>query len=222
MIFAKNVPPMYWLMQRFLWFLVKVLTRFEVQGQEHVPLCGPLVVAPNHLHSFDVPLVGLVIPRQVTVFAADKWRGKLGGWVIERVTRVIYVARGEADRTALNQAMEVLETKGTMAVAPEGTRSRTGGLQQGKHGAVYLATRSKAIILPIALWGHEECFAAWRHLRRPELHVHIGPPICLPPGAERARTPELHAYTDDLMLVLARMLPPAYRGVYATRVTEGQ
>ena len=43
-------------------------------------------------------------------------------------------------------------------------------------------------------------------------------PISLPPGAEHARSIELAAYTDQLMLTLARMLPPEYRGVYAGRI----
>lgn len=56
MIFAQDVPFMYRLMQRFLWLVLKLLTRCEVTGQEHVPLTGPLVVAPNHLHSFDTKI----------------------------------------------------------------------------------------------------------------------------------------------------------------------
>lgn len=218
MVLAPDGTFLYRLMQRLLWALARLLTRLEVTGVENVPLEGPLVIAPNHIHAFDVPLVGMVIPRRTAIFAADKWRGKLGGWVMERLTRVIYVARGEADRGALSQALEVLKAGHALAVAPEGTRTRTGGLQQGKHGAVYLASRTGATILPVAIWGHEKALAAWRRLRRPEIHVRIGQPIHLPAGAERARTAELHAYTDELMLALAQLLPAGYRGVYRDRV----
>lgn len=217
LIFAQNVPFAYWLLQRFLWVMVKLLMRCEIRGQEHVPPTGPLIVAPNHLHSFDVPIVGLAVPRQTIIFSADKWRGKFGGWVMERLTRVIYVARGEADRAALNAALAVLKEGSAMAVAPEGTRSRTGGLQMGKHGAAYLSSRSGAAIVPVAVWGHEKAVAEWRKLRRPAVHVHIGEPLRPPPGADRARTPELHAYTDQIMLALAALLPAEYRGIYADR-----
>lgn len=217
---AADGPPVYRLMQRSLWALARLLTRLDVAGVEHIPLTGPVVIAPNHIHALDIPLVGMVIPRRTTIFAADKWRGKLGGWALERLTQVIYVTRGEADRAALNQALAVLQQSGTMAVAPEGTRSRTGGLQPGKHGAAYLASRTGAAIVPVAVWGHETALRDWRHLRRPVVQVRIGPPIPLPPNAERARTAELHAYTDALMLTLAAMLPPQYRGVYAERAEE--
>jgi 1-acyl-sn-glycerol-3-phosphate acyltransferase len=218
MIVANDAPFIYRFLQRVIWIVVRAITRPDVTGVERVPPSGPLVVSCNHLHALDIPAVGLVIPRWQAVFAADKWRGKLGGWILERGTRVIYVARGEADREAMNQALAVLRAGGTLAVAPEGTRSRTGGLQPGRDGAVYLASRTGATILPVVAWGQEHAFEAWRHLKRPQIHVRIGEPIRLPPGAERARAAELHRYTDDLMLTLARMLPEQYRGVYAERV----
>ena len=220
MIIAKDAPFIYRFLQRLIWAVVRVLVRADVSGVEHVPLSGPLIVSCNHLHALDIPAVGLVIPRWQAVFAADKWRGKLGGWVLEHGTRVIFVTRGEADREAMSRALEVLRSGGAIAVAPEGTRSRTGGLQVGRDGAVYLASRTGATIIPVAAWGQEQAFDAWRHLRRAEIHVRIGEPIHLPPGAERARAPELHGYTDALMLTLARMLPEQYRGVYAERVTD--
>ena len=144
---AKDAPFLYRFLQRVIWLVVRVIVRPDVTGFEHVPLSGPLIVSCNHLHALDIPAVGLVIPRWQAVFAADKWRGKLGGWILEHGTRVIYVARGEADREAMNQALEVLRAGGALAVAPEGTRSRTGGLQQGRDGAVYLASRTGATII---------------------------------------------------------------------------
>ncbi len=220
MFIAKDAPLLYRCLQRLVWGLLKVIARLDVTGIENVPRSGPVLIAPNHLHSLDIPLVGLVIPRHPTVFAADKWRGKLGGKILELGTQVIYVARGEADREALGEALKVLKAGRTLAIAPEGTRSRTGGLQTGKHGAVYLASRSGAAIVPLAIWGQEKALDAWRHLRRPALHAHIGAPILLPPSAARARLSELETITDDLMLTLARMLPAEYRGVYADRVTD--
>jgi 1-acyl-sn-glycerol-3-phosphate acyltransferase len=218
---AKNVPLTYRLMQVALWLLFKIFTRIQVTGRENVPLTGPLIVAPNHLHSFDIPIIGMIIPRQTVVFAADKWRGKIGGILMERVTQVIYVARGEADRAALNQALAALRAEGCVAVAPEGTRSRTGGLQNGKHGVAYLASRTGAPVVPVVMWGQERLLRELLHFRRAAIHVTICTPWYAPPGADHARTAELDAYTDELMMILARGLPAQYRGVYAGRVTDG-
>ncbi len=43
--------------------------------------------------------------------------------------------------------------------------------------------------------------------------MRIGSLIELPPG--KADREQLQSYTDQVMIVLARMLPPEYRGVYA-------
>jgi 1-acyl-sn-glycerol-3-phosphate acyltransferase len=132
----------------------------------------------------------------------------------------IFVERGEPDRQAITRALEVVRQGGALGVAPEGTRSRTGGLIEGKPGTVYLASRSGAPILPVVVWGQEQAMREWAHLRRPVIHVRIADPLRLPPGAEQARSTDLASYTDQLMLTIARMLPPEYRGVYASRIEE--
>jgi 1-acyl-sn-glycerol-3-phosphate acyltransferase len=172
------------------------------------------------MHALDLPVVFAVVPRRQTVFAANKWRGKFAGWLMQIFADAIFVERGEPDRQAIAKALEVVRLGGALGVAPEGTRSRTGGLIDGKPGTVYLASRSGAPILPMVVWGQERAMRQWAHLRRAEIHVRIAEPMILPPGAEQARSVELASYTDQLMLTLARMLPREYRGVYARRVEE--
>jgi len=205
------------------WFartFFRVVSRMDVRGRENIPQAGPLIVAANHMHALDLPVVFAVVPRRQTVFAASKWRGKFAGWLMQIFADAIFVERGEPDRQAIARALEVVRQGGALGVAPEGTRSRTGGLIEGKPGTVYLASRSGAPILPIAVWGQEQAMWHWAHLRRPEIHVRIAEPVSLPAGAEHARSVELASYTDQLMLTLAHMLPQDYRGVYASRLKE--
>jgi 1-acyl-sn-glycerol-3-phosphate acyltransferase len=216
---APNAPFLYRGLQRFAWLLVRLLTRSEVSGIEHVPLTGPLVVAPNHLHILDPVILFAILPRRMTAFAANKWRGTLVGWLLSIVGNAIYVARGEPDRDALSRAAAVLQRGGALGVAPEGTRSRMRGLLPGKNGTVYLASRTGAVVLPIAMWGHETAIRDWLHLRRPTIYVRIAPPLQLPPEARQAKSADLQVYTDELMLTIARMLPEEYRGVYAQWIT---
>ena len=81
----------------------------DVVGLEHIPITGPFILASNHLHVFDLPVMFTYAPRVMTVFTADKWRGTFGGWIMQLVTRTIYVARGEVDRQALGEALALLE-----------------------------------------------------------------------------------------------------------------
>lgn len=215
MYVAKDAGVFYRLAQRVLWFFFHLVTRLRVSGLENVPLTGPVIVSPNHLHMLDIPLVGMSVRRRTVIMAADKWKGKPGGWGMERFTDIIYVARGEPDREALTASLKALKAGGSLAVAPEGTRSRQPGLQKGHDGASYLASRTGALIVPVAVWGHEKTFSEWRRLRRAEVRVVFCEPIRLPPEASRARAPELEGYTDQVMRAIAEQMPPEYRGVYA-------
>ncbi len=221
MYLARDARPFYRLVQRVLWTLFHLLTRLHVTGLENVPLTGAVIVSPNHLHSLDIPLVGMCIRRETTILGADKWQHKPLGWVMAHLTATIWVARGEPDREALTACLKVLKAGGSLAVAPEGTRSKKPGLQEGHDGASYLASRTGAPIVPVAVWGHENAFAAWRRLRRAEVHIVLCPPIQLPPEAARARTAELHEYTRQIMTVIAHQMPEEYRGVYATDAPGG-
>jgi 1-acyl-sn-glycerol-3-phosphate acyltransferase len=115
----------------------------------------------------------------------------------------------------LAASLRVLKAGGSLAVAPEGTRSRQPGLQKGHDGAAYLASRTGATLVPVAVWGHEKAFGEWRRLRRPEVRMVYCAPIQLPPEASRARAPELERYTAQIMTAIAREMPPEYRGAYA-------
>ena len=197
--------------------LVRLLTKVTIEGLENVPAQGAFVLAVNHLDYLDAPIVFAVMPRRTVVFAADKWaKTPFSGWILSHVGTAIYVDRGAPDRKALAAALTVLKTGGALAMAPEGTRSPTGGLTQGHTGVAYLATRSSAPILPMIAYGQEQAQHNWKRLRRVPVHIRIGPLIHLPPG--KARTEQLDAYTDQLMLTLAAMLPEQYRGVYGERV----
>jgi 1-acyl-sn-glycerol-3-phosphate acyltransferase len=198
--------------------LLKLVARVDVQGLENLP-DGPFVVVVNHLSSFDT-LTGIAIAPivQATTFAAIEHRSDpIGGWVLDQLG-VIWVRRGEADRDAIKLALEEIKNGTVMAMAIEGTRSRTGGLLPGKSGPTFLASRAHVPLVPAAIWGTEKIVTNLKRLRRSEVHLRIGQPFHLPEG--RANTEQLEAYTDQVMLKIAAMLPPQYRGVYAERVKD--
>lgn len=213
----RRYPPIYpWLrtlLVGILHFLMRLLARFHVEGVKNVPMEGPLIVVANHLHHFDSPAIGCTIPRLTWALAAEKYEYHIFGPLLTLASGAIYIQRGEVDRDALRQALNVLEDGHCLAVAPEGTRSKTGGLQRPKSGAAYLANRSGAVLMPVVVWGTADVIPAWFRLRRADVYVRYGRPFRLPP--ERARAAQLDDYTDRIMVELARLLPEQYRGVYA-------
>lgn len=213
-----TTPGKHRVIKYFLLTLLRIVARVDVQGLENIP-SGAFVVVVNHLSSFDT-LTGIAVGpiRQATTFAAIEHRSDpIGGWILDQLG-VIWVRRGEADREAIKIALDEIKSGTLMALAIEGTRSRTGGLQPGKTGPAFLASRTHVPVVPGVIWGTEKIISNLKRLRRSEVHVRLGQPFHLPEG--RANTEQLEAYTDQVMLKIAAMLPPQYRGVYADRVKD--
>jgi 1-acyl-sn-glycerol-3-phosphate acyltransferase len=207
--------PLYRIARAVIGLLLRLLTRLEISGIENVPCEGPFIMAMNHLHWLDPPLAMVVIPRQMAVFAAEKWEHRWPvGWLLKNVGNAIFVRRGEVDRKALRAALSLLESGKVLGLAPEGTRSRTGGLQRGKDGAAYLAMRTGVPIVPLAAWGQETTFRELKRGRRARIRVVIGSPFRLTGIARDSRAEELAAATERIMRTIAEMLPEEYRGVY--------
>ncbi len=207
----------YAVVRGILAFLMRTLSRFHVENIENVPLTGRAVFVTNHLHYFDTPAGFTASPRSGTPIVALDYKNHVFGWLMTMLG-AIFINRGEVDRQALTQAMEVLNDESAIIMAIEGTRSKTGGLQEGKIGPAYLATRTNSPIVPVAIYGTEKVVAAWKKLRRADVYVRVGKPFLLEEG--RHRTEKLYELTDEIMVRLAELLPPEYRGIYADRVSD--
>jgi 1-acyl-sn-glycerol-3-phosphate acyltransferase len=199
--------------------ILKLVARVDVIGLENLPPAGAFVAALNHLSSFDtLSMIALGPVRQATAFGAIEHRSDfIAGWALDQLG-VIWVRRGEADRDAIKIALDELKCGTALGVAIEGTRSRTGMLQAGKTGAAYLAMRAHVPIVPMAVWGTEQILSNLKRLKRSDVHIRLGQPIHLPEG--RANMAQLEAYTDQIMLTIARMMPEHYRGVYRERLRD--
>lgn len=195
--------------------VIRLLSRLEIKGLEHVPDKGPYLLIINHIHWLDAPVAAIVFPHRTYVFAAEKWEAH---WLLGPFFRsldAIFVRRGEVDRKALREAMAVLEGGGVLGVAPEGTRSKTGGLQRGRSGAAFMAYRAGVPLVPVVCTGQERVFSSLRRLRWATVRIVFAPPFKPPEVEGKASAAQVHAFAEEIMYRLAAMLPPEYRGVYS-------
>jgi len=214
-----EVATMYTFFKYVVRVLLRVLTRYEVKGEQNLPAGGPLLLVFNHLACWDAPVAMATLPWRMPAMALkDLQRVPLTGQLLS-LTGSIWVDRGRYDRGALRQALGVLKGGGVLGIAPEGRMSVTGALERGKTGPVFIARKADVPILPGGLTGTEKFLGEWGHLHRPDLTVNIGPVFRLPEGRGYAsRKEERQADADFIMERLAELLPPEYRGVYADSV----
>ena len=212
--YSLEVRGWYRVVRGLIYLVLRILSRIEIEGLEHVPDQGPYLMVSIHLHWLDPPVLGAVFPHRAVVFAAEKWEKHWFLGPFFRSLGSIFVNRGEADRKALRQALAVLNGGGVLGLAPEGTRSKTGAMQRGRSGAAYMAYRTGASLLPVVAWGQEDVFPSLWRLRRATVHVVFGPPFKPPPVEGKASAADVHAFAEEIMYRLAAMLPPEYRGLY--------
>ena len=185
----------------------------DAEGLERLPASGPVILAVNHLSMADVPLALTLLPRRTIILATDELRRFTSlEWLVGRVGQAIWVPRDGDPGSALAKALDVLEAGGVLALAPEARRNR-GGLGAAQSGVAWLSQRAGAPVIPYAAWGQERWRGDLRRLRRLDITVRLGDP--LPPPPADADDLALRAFTQTVMVALARMLPPAYRGAYA-------
>jgi 1-acyl-sn-glycerol-3-phosphate acyltransferase len=205
---------LYHIIRAIIDVLVNLFIRREYVGLENFP-DPPYILATNHLSVFDTPVLLTICPHTIRALTAAKHKRNPIYAPLLVIMGSIWVRRGEVDRRALREALDVLKQGGVMGLAPEGTRARgTYALQEGKTGTAYLATRADVPIVPVGLAGTERIKDNLLRLRRTRVRAVVGEPFRLPENG-RVRGQKLHEYTDLIMHRIAELLPEEYRGVYA-------
>lgn len=201
---------------RIVRFLFHALTRTVYEGVENLPATGGLIVATNHLSQLDTPLLMINPGRSedLTALVTDKYqRFGFMRWFVNTAGG-IWIDRTKADFSAFRAAIDAIKAGRAVGIAPEGTRSTSGGLQQGKPGTILLALKSEAPIVPVGIHGTEAGFNKIFTLRRPHFTARFGRPFTLPPVSRENREQAMQDLTDEIMCQIAALLPESYRGYY--------
>ncbi|GGP77723.1 1-acyl-sn-glycerol-3-phosphate acyltransferase [Streptomyces abikoensis] len=126
----------------------------RVLGAWRVPATGPCILAVNHTHNVDGPMIMGTAPRPVHfLIKKEAFVGPLGAFL--RGIGQLEVDRTGTDRTAITSALGVLEDGGVLGIFPEGTRGE-GDFASLRAGLAYFAVRSGAPIVPVAVLGSGE------------------------------------------------------------------
>ncbi len=183
---------------------LRVYHRFEIVGAENLPRAGSFVLVANHASHLDTVCLLAALPfrrlhRAFPAAAADYFFQSVPRtWIASIVVNALPFARGTQVRQSLHICTELLANAGNVLIIfPEGTRSKTGAIQEFKPGIGALVAGRDVDVLPCHLEG---AFAAWpkgRHLPRPrKVRLIIGTPRNF--GARTAEKADISAIASEL------------------------
>ena len=192
-----------------------LLLRIQVEDVENIPAQGSVILMINHIHFLDPFVIAASMPRQITAMSKiENFSIPFWGWIF-KLYGAIPVRRDQVDRKALKQALEVLKKGDVMLIlAPEGTRSPCRALQPAHSGLAYIAHRSNAVIVPLAITGTPDFGHNLKRLRRTPVQLKLGKPFYLSANSHRLKRETLSAMAAEAMYQLAALLPPDHRGFY--------
>jgi 1-acyl-sn-glycerol-3-phosphate acyltransferase len=166
--------------------LMRTWFRIRLEGQEHIPETGPVILASNHRSNMDPVLLASAVERPVAFMAkAELFVGPLG-WIMRWIGQ-FPVRRGGIDREALRRTDAVLARGSMLGLFPEGTRG-DGSFSAVHPGLAYIVVRQRCPVLPVVISGTERVRRrfGWLPFASP-VRIVIGPPIDLPQaGSDRA------------------------------------
>jgi 1-acyl-sn-glycerol-3-phosphate acyltransferase len=179
----------------------------EVMEAEHMPSAGPVVMCMNHESALDIPVAVAASPRPITFMAKKelfrspgtaRFVHELGGFSVER---------GAYDLRAVEIALGVLARGQVLGMYPEGTRT-PGVLLPFLPGAAWVALKTGAPLLPVAIQGTEAAMPPHRRVpRRVPIRASFGEPIAVDRVDDAAvRRKEALRLTGELRARVAGML----------------
>ena len=192
----------------------RVLFRPKVTGRENIPLTGPVLIAPIHRSNVDFAFTLFISPRKVFFMAKDglfkvKWFGSLlrhlGAFPIHR--------SAQTDRESMKLAEEVLRQGQALVLFPEGTRKEGRRVETINDGAMFIAARTGATVVPVGIGGSDRAMPLGAKIPRPaRIRIVIGPPISPPVSQGRVSRSQITAKSEELRQALEAVYLESLQG----------
>ncbi len=208
--------------------LVRVLTaparrgliRLRVDGTEHLPADGPVILVANHVSFFDSVLLMFSLPRPVAFIGkAEYTDNPITNWLFCGAGMIPVRRDDPGDLPhVFDEVAGVLHRGEVIGVFPEGTRSRDGMLHRGHVGAAHLALTTGAPIVPVGIVGTDHVLPTGSLIVRPfrQATITLGEPIDAKElGYTKSTNRARREVTDRFMAEIARLCAEDYVDRYA-------
>jgi len=225
LIFVNLLPEH--LIIRFVSFYINLQiknhARLDVKGLENLnsDFKRPYLFVCNHLSNSDGLVLNKVLEKENIIFVAGR---KLESNSMTnlgfKVVRSIPILPNSPDKDAIKKIVNAVKEGNNILIFPEGTRSRTAKMLEGKKGILLFARLTNAPIVPIGIWGTEKFMPIKNEMSKEafydaDINVSIGEVFNIP---EKSDDETKRSWEDNclnyIMMRIAELLPKEYRGFY--------
>ena len=215
----KSIKPRpYWvqyLSTYIIFFLGLFVGKIKVRGRRNIPKKGPIVLASNHFGYFDPFLLVHGIRKPID-FIMQKELGIEPHFLFApMIYGAIMIDRNKVGPSTIKESLKSIKNGKILGIFPEGGITSP-VLTKAKPGAIYLASVSKATILPVSIRGASK---AWENIFkgvRSRIYINIGKPFG--PfdikGTKDEKTFKLDRSSKELMCRIAALLPKDKHGEF--------
>jgi 1-acyl-sn-glycerol-3-phosphate acyltransferase len=203
--------------------MLRAAFTLDVEGLEHVPATGGVILASNHQAFCDSLFIPGVVGRPVTFVAkAEYFEQRRTAWFFRAVGQIpMHRGGGEKSERSLDEALNLLKSGGALGIYPEGTRSPDERLHRGRTGVARLALAARCPVVPVGVVGTREVQPIGSRMMRPfkRVGVKFGEPLDFTARyADRLDDPlVLRQMTDELMYEIRELTGQDYVDRYASR-----
>ena len=180
--FAPSVdhphPPVWEGVRAFLRITTTLAFDLRVWGGDYIPAKGGAIVVSNHQSNLDPIILAVRVRRPMWFFAKAELFEKPWFARVIREMNAFPVRRGEADISAVKEAIRRVKEGQVLTVFPEGTRTRTGAIGPIQGGITTIIRRAEVPVIPVVIEGSHQAWPRGRKLPCTHpIRILYGPPM---------------------------------------------
>lgn len=193
--------------------VARLMFRPSVTGIENIPLEGPVLIAPIHRSNVDFAFTLFISPRKVFFMTKDPvFRVPILGPLLLHLG-AFPVHRESADRESLALSEEVLRLGHALVLFPEGTRKDGRDVATLHDGAMFVAARTGAWVVPVGIGGSDRAMPKGARFPRPaKIHIVVGRAIAPPESAGRVSRSQITLKSEELRRELENVYHQSLEG----------
>jgi 1-acyl-sn-glycerol-3-phosphate acyltransferase len=204
--------PLYQVLRAIAITVAWMIGRPRVTGSENIPPSGGVLLAPVHRSNLDFIITAFLTKRKL-FFMARAGLFKYG-WMARGLSSVGVIPidkESNTDRHSIALCEEVLRCGQVLVLFPEGGLRRGASVATLSDGAMFIASRAGAVVVPVGIDGTEQSLSIEQKIpRRARIRAVVGTPITPPPSTKRARS-ALSQKSEELRVALEQVYATARR-----------